>query len=636
MTVMEGAGTYRVDSGLTQTADIDLVLRPEGLVDGESITVSIRAVHAGTQPTFGMLPFITGTLVTTALALLLAIPLGLGCAVYLAEYCPKRVHRYLRPLTELLAGVPSVVYGLWGWFTVAPALGTSVYPLLGSDTQDGRNLLTAGLVLGIMILPFLIVLSESSIRAVRRDIKDSSLALGTSKWQTIRHVVLPAAKSGIGASIIVATGRAIGETMAVLMIMGVNPRMPDSVFDSAGTMTSVIALFYGEVLTLDLSRHAVFALATVLFFMVFALNVGILRLQRGGRRAPADAPAGRVGRMKARVVGRIPKVRLPGRAGPRPLVADESAPSAPPDLKNLPFAGSTGIIRKDEVMRGAVLASTAVVVLALVAVLFDVMSRGGTSLTLDYLLTEEKDAGLAGGFANAVTGSLALVGGALLVAAPLAVLSAIYIREYKGSQGPIVNVVLFASDTLASTPSIVFGAFGFAFFVIFLNFKFSLLAGFLTLALMILPILLRSALEALDTVPVSQREAAYALGATRWQVVRGAVLPSAAPMVSSGVILGIGRAIGETAVILLTAGYSAHIVSSVLTPAASMPVLIYDFFERSIVFPVLKEKVYSAAALLILIVLVLNFLARLIEARAGKIKGSRGSLWSRMVAPRKQ
>jgi phosphate transport system permease protein len=177
---------------------------------------------------------------------------------------------------------------------------------------------------------------------------------------------------------------------------------------------------------------------------------------------------------------------------------------------------------------------------------------------------------------------------------------------------------MFASDTLASTPSIVFGAFGFMLFVLYLKFGFSLLAGGLTLGIMIIPLLLRSSIEALKSIPKDYREASLALGASKWQTVRNAVLPPATPMISSGVIISIGRAIGETAAILFTAGYTAHIATGLMEPAASMPNMIFIYYDLSTKFPILQEKVYSAAFVLILMILALNALARAISRKASR------------------
>lgn len=211
----------------------------------------------------------------------------------------------------------------------------------------------------------------------------------------------------------------------------------------------------------------------------------------------------------------------------------------------------------------------------LIWILGDVLIKGIPSLQLHFFLEREIGLGLDGGFLNAIIGSLQLLGLALLIAAPLAIGAAIYIQEYAKHNNPFTRVILFASDTLASTPSIVFGGFGFLFFVVYLHFVYSILAGGFTLAFMIFPILLRTSIEAIKAIPREYYEGSLALGATKWQAIRTVILPPARPGIVSGVILGIGRSIGETAAVMFTAGYSAHIASSILLPAASLPNMIY-------------------------------------------------------------
>jgi phosphate transport system permease protein len=267
----------------------------------------------------------------------------------------------------------------------------------------------------------------------------------------------------------------------------------------------------------------------------------------------------------------------------------------------------------------ASLAASVVIVLGfLFFIIADIVVKGGSALSLDFLTHPEVGIGGGGGYANAIVGSIALVGLAIALAFPLAIGSAIFVNEYAAKNNVVVKVIMFASNTLASTPSIVFGAFGFLFFVLFLGFKFSLLAGALTLTIMILPLLLASSIEALKTVPNEYREASEALGASKWQSIRSVTLRVAFPMISGGVIISIGRAIGETAAVLLTAGYSSLVISSIFMPTASMPNLIYKNYEFSLKYPELGQKVYSAALILMFIVLGLNLLARLAARRSPK------------------
>lgn len=599
------------------------------LINGEipsNLTFYLDVIDWGSQPSYGILPFIFGTIATTGLAILIALPLGLGCSIFLSEYCPQRIRRVLRPMLELLAGIPSVVYGLWGFLVLGPFLAGSVYPVFGADASSSRSLLTASIVLSIMITPLIITLSEDSLRVVQREIKEASYGLGATKWQTIRRVSLPSAKSGITASVILATGRAIGETMAVLMIVGVVFDMPGSLFDGTGTMTSVIAATLPYSFDLPMTRHAVFAIALVLFMMVFVLNLIILRIQRDNKKQQRAGtsqanwigkhswPIRHINDFKNRISGQLGQKRKAVKATSNENGSTTiSQPSKPVTLRK---ELSKTQVWKEKAVQMALVSSTVLIAGFLLIIIADIILKGGAAISLDFITQAEVGIGEQGGFANAIVGSLLLVGLAISFSVPLALGSALYVNEYSKKNNPAIKAILFSSNTLASTPSIVFGAFGFLFFVLFLGFKFSLIAGALTLTIMVLPLMLASSIEALKTVPNDYREASAALGASKWKSIRSVVLPTSFPMISTGIIISIGRAIGETAAILLTAGYSVLTVNSIFVPTASMPNLIFKNFEFSLKYPVLLEKVYSAAFILILIVLLLNFLAKLIGRRS--------------------
>lgn len=614
---------------------LTLVVSPSGADTGDIVRIVFTVVFPGTQPSLEILPFIVGTAVMTGFAVAIAAPLGIGCAVFLAEYCPRRIHHILRPSFELLAGIPSVLYGMWGFLTFAPIIEEHVYPavertlggvlpFISSEEPQGECILTASIVLGLMILPIIITLSEDSIRAVPRDIREASFGVGASKWQTVRRMLLPAAKSGITTSVILATGRAIGETMAVLMIMGAVSEIPGSVFEPIGTMTSVIASAFGWSYTSPLTRHALFAIGTILFFMVFALNVVIFRLQSSGKRrevACLSNPRSAEAKTGMSILGRLRQhVRAMTIAtGNRLKLRSMSAPAASETAGSIrtAFTSTRKITAVDTFARVGLLLSVILVIGLLFAIVTDLVVKGIPSMSPEFVYERETSGGLGGGFANAIVGSLLLISLAIGVAGPLAIGSAIYVTEYASAENRLTRVILFTSDTLASTPSIVFGAFGFMFFVLYLEFGFSLLAGGLTLAVMVIPLILRSTVEAIRSVPDEYREAALALGISKWKTIRHVVLPSSSPLVLSGVIISIGRSIGETAAVMLTAGYSALIVHSLFQPAASMPNMIFLYYNLTIKWPIVGEKVYSAAFILITVVLLLNLSARIVMRKFG-------------------
>jgi phosphate transport system permease protein len=221
---------------------------------------------------YGILPMIIGSVFVTFGAMILAIPLGIFCAILLAEVAPYRVRQFLRPAVELLVGIPSVVYGLVGM--------TLIVPTVRQIGGTGFSVLAASIVLMAMVLPTIISISEDSIRAVPRGYKEGSLALGTTDWQTIWHVLIPAARSGIVASVILGMGRAIGETMAMIMVIGNSVKIPTSPLDSARTLTGNIAV---EIMyAAGIHENALFATGVVLFVLILILNsFAILILKRG-------------------------------------------------------------------------------------------------------------------------------------------------------------------------------------------------------------------------------------------------------------------------------------------------------------------------------------------------------------------
>lgn len=213
---------------------------------------------------FGILPMIIGTFMVTGGALLLGVPLGLGCAIFLAEFAPKRASTVLKPAIELLAGIPSVVYGFIGLVILVPI----IREYLGGP---GFSVLASSLVLTIMILPTIISISVDSLKAVPQSYREGSIALGATKWQTVIKVIIPAAKSGIIASIILGMGRAVGETMAVIMIAGNATKIVKSPLDPVRTLTSNIALGLGY--ATGIHRNSLFATGIVLFIIIMALNL---------------------------------------------------------------------------------------------------------------------------------------------------------------------------------------------------------------------------------------------------------------------------------------------------------------------------------------------------------------------------
>ena len=220
---------------------------------------------------YGILPFILGSVYVTAGAIVIGVPIAILTSVFLARYCPKRLYPLLKKATELMAGVPSVVYGFFGLVVLVPII-REVFAC------RGKVMLTACLLLGIMILPTVIGVTESAIRSVPESYYEGSLALGATKERTIFRIMLPAAKSGVLAAIVLGIGRAIGETMAVIMIAGNQPVMPESLLKGVRTLTSNIVMEMGY--AADLHREALIATAVVLFVFILIINLCVSALNR--------------------------------------------------------------------------------------------------------------------------------------------------------------------------------------------------------------------------------------------------------------------------------------------------------------------------------------------------------------------
>lgn len=220
---------------------------------------------------YGIFPFIIGSIYVTAGAIVVGVPIGLLCAIYMAYFCPKGLYRVLSPAVRLMAGIPSIIYGFFGLMVIVPV----IQKLTGTS---GKGLLTASLLLGIMILPTIIGTAEPAIRAVPRSYYEGSLALGATHERSTFSAVVPAAKSGVMSGVILGVGRAIGETMAVIMIAGNQTRMPGGLLDGLRTMTSNIVLEMGY--STGLHRRALIATGVVLFVFILIINTCFSLMKR--------------------------------------------------------------------------------------------------------------------------------------------------------------------------------------------------------------------------------------------------------------------------------------------------------------------------------------------------------------------
>jgi len=262
---------------------------------------------------------------------------------------------------------------------------------------------------------------------------------------------------------------------------------------------------------------------------------------------------------------------------------------------------------KDRLITAVFWLSALVIVGILAGIIGYVIIKGISSVSLDFILQPPSKAGKAGGISTTIVSTLYLTLVSLIIAVPIGVGSAIYLEEYARSKSRFARLVNLTSETLAGIPSIIYGLFGFVFFVIFLGMGWSILSGSMTLAIMVLPTITRTSQEAILTVSHEYRENSLALGASKWQTVWKVVLPSALPGVVTGIILAVGRAVGETAALILTAGSSLGMPLSLADPARTMSVHLYVLAMEGISM----DRAFGTAFLIIVLIIIINYMANL-------------------------
>jgi phosphate transport system permease protein len=281
-TVIQGLLVFCGILSIFTTLGIVYELGKEALLFFRNPAVSLLEFFTAAkwQPTieeFGILPLVTATLVTTFFAMLVAIPLGLAAAIYLSEYATPRARSTLKPVLEILAGIPTIVYGYFALTFMTPLLRS----IFGANTVDIYNTGSAGLVMGILILPLIASMTEDALSAVPRGLREASYGLGATKFETSVQIVLPAALSGVIAAIIVGISRAIGETMIVALAAGAGPNLTLNPFKSAETMTGHIVRIAGGDLSYDsIDYDSIFAIGLLLFFITLFLNMISQRIVR--------------------------------------------------------------------------------------------------------------------------------------------------------------------------------------------------------------------------------------------------------------------------------------------------------------------------------------------------------------------
>ncbi len=262
---------------------VALIIRSWPILQSNSLWELLTGrVWLPTEGKFGFLPFIVGTFWVTTVAAVLAVPPCLLTAIYLAEYASPSLRNFMKPLIDLLAAIPSVVYGVWGLVAIVPLVQTlnhqvgprlSFIPLFNSSNPTGYSILSGSIVLAVMIAPFIIAVTYEVLATVPLGSREASLAVGATRWQTVKFAVLPQARPGIIAGVVLGASRALGETMAVIMVVGNVVQVPRSIFDAAYPLPALIANNYGEMLTIPLYDAALLTAALILLVIVLIFNM---------------------------------------------------------------------------------------------------------------------------------------------------------------------------------------------------------------------------------------------------------------------------------------------------------------------------------------------------------------------------
>ena len=514
---------------------------------------------------FGILPMIVTSLVLTALSVFFGGVFAVFTAVFIVYYCPRVLKKIYIQVINLLAGIPSLVYGYFGLVLLKPILEKT----FGVGSASG--LLLGTIILSVMILPTITSLVKNSLENVPMHYYEGALALGCTKNQSVWKVCLPAAKNGIIAAIILGIGRAVGETMAVQLLLGNQVNYPLLPFMPVRSLTSNIVQEFGY--STGLHRQALIATGFILLLFILIVNVCLWAVKKN------DSISG----------NKFFSRKFKESNGTVSQYSYKKTGSAQDVLWILSW----------------IVAVLTAVVLAFIVIFTFV--KGLPHITGDFLFGKSGNTKTTLAPAFVTTGLLIVI--SLLVALPLGIGAAIFLTEYAKRGSKTVKCIRLFIDTLAGIPSIVFGLFGAIFFGGYLHMGYSILGGALTLALMILPTIIRSVEQSLSEVPDSMREASYALGAGKIRTIFVVVLPQALSGIITSVILSVGRIVGESAALVYTAGTVSAMPDGLNSAGSSFAVMMYKFMSEGLQM----NAAYATASVLLIFVIVLNLLVSLVE-----------------------
>ncbi len=534
---------------------------------------------------FGIFPMIVGSLYVTVLSTLIGGGFGLFTAIYISMFCPKKLKIVLSQIIDLLAGIPSIVYGFFGMIVLVPFLKNI------SPNGVGEGVLASSIILGIMILPTITSISRYNLEAVYKYYYDGAVALGSTHSQAIFGVIVKAAKSGIFSAMVLGMGRAIGETMAVMMIAGNAPFIPKDLFSYFRTMTINIALEMGY--ATGIHRSSLIATAFILLLFILLLNI-VLYLIKGNH----------INFSLYSIIDLLKDLF-------ERFIFDRKTKD---NKNNFSFKNikMKNVSIKSDILKFISIVATIVSTTSLLFIVLFILIRGVPYINFNLLFGESDNSQMT--LFPAIVSTAMMLFMALIIAVPIGVFSAIYLTEYSKSNGKLIYAIRIFTDSLSGIPSIVFGLFGMLIFLDLFDIGRNILAGSLTLVLIILPSIIRQTEETLMSIPPSLREGSLALGASKVRTIFKIVLPCGFSGIITAIILSIGRIVGESAALIYTSGAVRYMPSGYFSAGSSFAVMMWMFSSEGLYI----NQTFATASILLTIVIFLNILLFVLNTKLKK------------------
>lgn len=546
---------------------------------------------------FGIIAFVVATFWVALFSMVIAVPLSLLTSLFICEFLPPKLKKTTLTLVELLSGIPSVVFGAFGLMTIGP-----IFVKMGAPTKE--NMMTANFILSMMALPTIISLSVNAITRVPKSYLYASLALGISRTDTSFKVILKAAKTKIIGAVIFGFGRVIGETMAVVMIAGNSTLIPNFahgplsfLFSSISTLAGVIGLEIGEAVSSQ-QISALYGIGLFLFIIVAIINgIVLIIYKRSDKKTKGHKKVRNYNLKNLKLSNHQLMLTIN-----KKTIKNQGWKHFK-DYFRLFFMGLACFITMGLIIW--------IIGDIIINGIFNISGNVGSDVFnfnfVALFWTTGDD-----GYLSIITMTCLLVLITITIAMPLGIIGAIYLHEY-AKNGWFAATLRFVLNTLASTPSIIFGMFGFTFFITFLQISFSAISASLTLTIVVLPLIIRAVEDTLKSVPIEYREASLALGASKFETIRKVIIPTALGGIITSMILSMGRIIGESAPVYLTLGSTVAFPNKgFLSSGQTLTTHILLINKESNDTNKLG-MMYQTALITVILIFILNFLAKYFE-----------------------